>query len=352
MTSTKNKNIARIENELVFNYQYAFSAKEQKTMLFLIANLEKDNDSVIVSIKDIERILKEEDKKWGSSYKDIRELCFSLLDKKFFHKSTVKYKGTLMEAGYNWFQSVVPVSDTEGAAIKFRFSQDALPFLLQLKEYVQINIQEVKHMKSGHSIRLFQILKAKRNRNKEYTSFTEAAFTVEELKSLLGLEDKYPRYNNFRQKVLDIAQQEINERTSIYFDIRNKYENSREKRIQKLVFKIFDTAESAKTTKQPLLESGQKINENPYHDKIFEIGEFKKKFPKIHKAITDKVIQQYKSISDGKPIVHFDKMIENSVLSLSENYFKCFVSQVISEPSKIAQAKEMFEKMGVPIKIK
>ena len=352
MALSKNKSIARIENELVFNYQYAFSAKEQKTMLFLIANLEKDNDSVIVSIKDIERILKEEDKKWGSSYKDIRELCFSLLDKKFFHKSTVQYKGTLMEAGYNWFQSVVPVSDTEGAAIKFRFSQDALPFLLQLKEYVQINIQEVKHMKSGHSIRLFQILKAKRNRNKEYTVFTEAAFTIDELKSLLGLEDKYPRYNNFRQKVLDVAQQEINERTSIYFEMNYKYENNREKRIEKIVFKIFDSAESAKTTKQPLLESGQKKSENPFQNKNFELAEFKKKFPKVHKVITEKVIEQYKNLSDGKPIIHFDKMIENSVLSLSENYFKCFVSQVVKEPSKISNAKEIFEKMGVPIKLK
>jgi hypothetical protein len=61
----KTKTIARLENELVFYYQNAFSAKEQKTMMYLIANLEKRNDSVIVSIKDIEGMLKEDDKKWG-----------------------------------------------------------------------------------------------------------------------------------------------------------------------------------------------------------------------------------------------------------------------------------------------
>lgn len=352
MAAKKIKSVARLENELVFNYQYAFSAKEQKTMLFLIANLEKETDSVIASIKDIERILKEDDKKWGSSYKDIRELCFSLLDKKFFHKSTVHYKGTPMEAGYNWFQSVVPVADNEGTAVKFRFSQDALPFLLELKEYVQINIQEVKHMKSGHSIRLFQILKAKRNRSKEYNIFTEVAFTIEELKSLLGVEDKYPRFNNFRQKVLDVAQQEINGRTSLYFDMNCKYGNNREKKIEKIQFKVFDGEKEANDHKQLRLDFEEKKETNPYQGKPFEINEFKKRFSKVYLSIKNKVTEQYKELGNGKPINNIDKILENSINGLSENYFNFFIGQSIKEPSKIANAKEMFEQLGVPVKIK
>lgn len=351
MALKKIKSIARLENELVFNYQYAFSAKEQKTMLFLIANLEKESDNVIASIKEIERILKDDDKKWGSSYKDIRELCFSLLDKKFFHKSTVHYKGTAMEAGYNWFQSVVPVEDTDGAAIKFRFSQDALPFLLQLKEYVQINIQEVKHMKSGHSIRLFQILKAKRNRNKEYNQFTEAAFSVDELKSLLGVEDKYPRFNNFRLKVLDIAQQEINGRTSLYFDINYKYGNSRDKKIDKVIFHVFDSEKEANEHQQLRIDT-EKKEVNPYEGKPFEINEFKMKFPKIHASIKAKMIEQYKELGNGQLMSNFDSMIENSTTGLCENYYNFFISQKDKDAAKLASAKEMFEKMGIPVKIK
>jgi plasmid replication initiation protein len=354
MAVIKPKSIARLENELVFNYQYAFSAKEQKTMLFLIANLEKDNDSVIVSLKDIERILKEDDKKWGAAYKDIRELCFSLLDKKFFHKSTVMYKGTAMEAGYNWFQSVVPIANTDGTALKFRFSQDALPFLLQLKEYVQINIQEVKHMKSGHSIRLFQILKAKRNRNKEYNAFTEAAFTIEELKSLLGVEDKYPRFNNFRQKVLEIAQEEINGRTSLYFEIACKYGNNREKKIEKIVFTIFDGEKEAKeyALNGLKIEAKKEIPQNAYQGKSFDMSDFKKGFPKIYTAIKNKVIEHHKDLGNGQLMMNFDKITENSINGLCESYFNFFISQSITEPSKIANTKDMFEKMGIPIQIK
>ena len=179
-------------------------------MLFLIANLEKGDDSVTVSIKEIENILKEEDKKWGESYTQIKELCFALLDKKFFHKSKIKYKGAYMEAGYNWFQSVVPLDgNNSGTFIKFRFSQDALPFLLQLREYVQINVKEIKHMKSGHSIRLFQLLKAKRNKSREFTDCTEVSYTIDDIKILLGVEEKYQWYrihlhlcDNFGSNVL------------------------------------------------------------------------------------------------------------------------------------------------------
>lgn len=353
MTLKKNKTVARLENELVFNYQYAFSAKEQKTMLFLIANLEKENDSVIVSIKDIERILKEDDKKWGSSHKDIRELCFSLLDKKFFHKSTVMYKGTVMEAGYNWFQSVVPVSDGEGTAVKFRFSQDALPFLLQLKEYVQINIQEIKHMKSGHSIRLFQVLKAKRNRHKEHNSFTEVGFGIDELKSLLGVENKYPRFNNFRQKVLDVAQREINGKTSIFFDISCKYENNREKRMEQVLFKIFDDENTATKHKQLRLDfEVEKKETNPFEGKEFNFSDFKKQFPKIYKSIAEKYSTQYKNLIGDKPMANFENVLQNAIVGLCENYHKFFIGQLIKEPEKLASAKKMFEELGIPVKAK
>jgi plasmid replication initiation protein len=352
MVIQQNKSVARLENDLVFNYQYAFSAKEQKTMLFLIANLEKESDSVMVSIKDIESILKDDGKKWGASYKDIRELCFSLLDKKFFHKSKVKYKGTTMEAGYNWFQSVVPVADNEGTALKFRFSQDALPFLLELKEYVQINLKEIKHMKSGYSIRLFQLLKAKRNKSKEYNVFTEVAFEVEELKSMLGVNDKYPRFNNFRQKVLDVAQQEINGRTCLYFDMSYRYGNSREKKIDKIIFKIFDSEKEANAHTQLRINFEPKKEINPFQDKIFELNEFKKRFSKIYGSIKEKINEQYKELNDGKQINNLGSMVDDSIYKMSEYYFDNFISQTVKEPTKITNAIETFEKLGIPVKTK
>ena len=45
-------------------------------------------------------------------------------------------------------------------------------------------------------------------------------------------------------------------------------------------------------------------------------------------------------------MANFDTMIENSIIGMSENYFKLFISQSIKEPDKVGSAKDMFEKMG------
>jgi plasmid replication initiation protein len=339
------RTIARIENELVLNYQYVFSAREQKVMLFLIANLEKGDDSVTISIKEIENILKEEDKKWGESYTQIKDLCFSLLDKKFFHKSKIKYKGAFMEAGYNWFQSVVPLEgNSSGTFIKFRFSQDALPFLLQLREYVQINIKEIKHMKSGHSIRLFQLLKAKRNKNREFTDCTEASYTIDDLKTLLGVEDKYPRFNNFRQKVLDVAMEEINEKTSIFFQIVYKYQNTREKKIDHLNFKIYDSQEKAEQHAQKQLKRGpaveKKKKETP-KELVFNMAQFKKKYAKVYAIIHQKSTDDYAAMNQNGNMLHLDKLIENHTEGVCKLYFDCYVTKTNTKTDALAMLQKI-----------
>lgn len=337
------KIIARIENELVFNYQYVFSAREQKVMLFLIANLEKGDDSVTMSIKDIENILKDEDKKWGESYKQIKDLCFSLLDKKLIHKSKTKYKGAYLEAGYNWFQSVVPIEDnTTGTFIKFHFSQDVVPFLLKLKEYVQININEIKPMKSGHSIRLFQLLKAKRNKNREFTDCTEASYTVEDIKTLLGVEDIYPRFNNFRQKILDVAMAEINENTSIFVQIVYKYQNTRMKKIDHLTFKIFDNKEKADLHNQKKLTLSKAPEKKKAHKEVvFNYTQFKKKYAKVYASIHKKSTDDYTAMSQGKNMVHFEKMIDNHTEGVCKLYFDCHITKTNTKTDALAMLQKI-----------
>ncbi len=339
------KTVARIENELVLNYQYVFSAREQKAMLFLIANLEKGDDSVTVSIKEIENILKEEDKKWGESYTQIKELCFALLDKKFFHKSKIKYKGAYMEAGYNWFQSVVPLEgNNSGTFIKFRFSQDALPFLLQLREYVQINVKEIKHMKSGHSIRLFQLLKAKRNKSREFTDCTEVSYAIDDIKILLGVEEKYPRFNNFRQKILDVAMEEINEQTSIFFDIEYKYQNTREKKIDQITFKIFDAKENADLYKQKQLKSGRNIEkkkEKIPQKLVFDFTKFKKKYANVYNIIHQKSTNDYAVMNKSGNMLHLDKLIENHTEGVCKLYFDCYVAKTNTKTDALSMLQKI-----------
>ena len=72
-------------------------------------------------------------------------------------------------------------------------------------------------MKSGFSIRIYQMCKSyyyehiRHGRN-------VLAVSIRELKSRLGISDKYPDFRNFRRKVLLVAKNEINENTSLFID--------------------------------------------------------------------------------------------------------------------------------------
>ena len=334
-------NIARIENDLVLNYQYLFSAREQKTMLFLIANLENDSDSVTICTKDIENILKDEDKKWGNAYNQITDLYKSLLGKKFYHKTNVRYKGSRLDAGYNWFQSIVPVENRNRTMVRFRFSQDTLPFLLKLKEYVQINTLEVKHMKSAFSLRLFQLLKARRNRTKEHTICTEFPYTVDELKSLFGLENKYPRFNNFRQKVLDVALNEINGKTSIFFKLAYQYQKSREKKIESINFKVFDCEADAQAYERQFQLNFEAKRKN-LSQKPFSIDSFQRTYPKIYKIAQKKTRQEFEVLASETSVSNLGEIIEKQIEATCKLYFDCQIAKTNNHIEALTMVKKIF----------
>jgi hypothetical protein len=110
----------------------------------------------------------------------------------------------------------VPKYDEDGVlCIEFGFSPQMKPFLLGLKEkFTRFEFIEVARMKSGFSIRIYQMCKSYYYENIRHGR-NVLAVGVRELKQRLGISDKYPDYRNFRRKVLDVAKAEINAKTSL-----------------------------------------------------------------------------------------------------------------------------------------
>jgi len=74
---------------------------------------------------------------------------------------------------------------------------------------------ETLKMKSGFSIRLFQVMRAHRNKMATYQKVSELRYELDSLKQLLGIEGKYDDFRNFKKKVLQVIEREINQFTSI-----------------------------------------------------------------------------------------------------------------------------------------
>ena len=213
------RQVARIENRFIFHAQYKLSPREQKLILYLIANMdnkEKRFYEQTVTVRELEKLLKKDSKKWGGLYKELTDLTKRIRNKGIEFDTSAVVDGQRFPGYINWFQSVTPMENENGeVAIRFLFSEDLKPFLIDLSQYARINYAETAQLRSGFSIRMFQIFQAHRGKMRAHEKRSELAYLLVDLKKLLGLEDKYPDFRNFRRRVLNLVDREINEHTSI-----------------------------------------------------------------------------------------------------------------------------------------
>lgn len=92
----------------------------------------------------------------------------------------------------------------EGAGqIEARFNDELLPYLLELSgNFTKAQLAELLKLKGASSFRIYWLLR-------EYDSFGKRVIALSELKAILGLTQEYDRFNNFRLRVLDKAQEEL-----------------------------------------------------------------------------------------------------------------------------------------------
>lgn len=115
-----------------------------------------------------------------------------------------------------------PFCRYENEIFTLRFEQSMEEYLLELKDkFTVYNIDNIVDLKSNYSIRIYEVLKS-------YEWLNEAVFDLDEFKKIIGVKsfddesqkwcDLYPRYPNFKQRVLLVAQKELEEKTDIQFD--------------------------------------------------------------------------------------------------------------------------------------
>ena len=89
---------------------------------------------------------------------------------------------------------------------------DALPLMFDFKnKYFTYQLWNALRLKSSNQIRLYEILK-------QYETIGKREISVAELRDLIGIDpNEYPRWDNFKTKVLDSCQQALAENTDITF---------------------------------------------------------------------------------------------------------------------------------------
>jgi Initiator Replication protein len=331
MNTDMTDKIAKIDNTFILNAQYRMTAKEQKVLYYLISHLnpknEKDFNIITVPIRQIEETLKEASKKWGSLYEEIQRLCDTMISKNIKFPTNVLIDGKPLTGRINFFSSIRPLIDNEGqTAIKFSFSPDMRPFLLQLHHYVNIGVLEVVPMKNAHAIRMYSIFKSERDRLKGMKNIINMSYGLDELKAILGIEDKYNSdyFKNFKVNVLDRIRDEINE-TCPTMIVKYEYLKTRRK-VTGVMFTVYEKKQPVAVLDKPKKEpKPQKENLKDYtpsekelevltrskkkaFEKLIELGVFEGiAYKQIIPTIKGSEFDGYEDIFIEKAILHFEK---------------------------------------------
>ena len=99
--------------------------------------------------------------------------------------------------------------------VEISASVPAMPLMFDFKErYFTYKLWNALRLKSANQIRMYEILK-------QYEKIGQREISVSDLRELLGVApNEYPRWNNFKVRVLDSCQQALRDTTDICFDYR------------------------------------------------------------------------------------------------------------------------------------
>ncbi|MBG8556139.1 replication initiation protein [Hymenobacter guriensis] len=255
MDATPDKRVA--QHNALINARFSFVPLQMRLFVSLLSRIDFEDVDFKEHFIPLDELVFE--RRGGSAYEQVDEMCKGLASftlyieeleektRKRRRKPSYTYIPLMAEAGYR--------ADLGGVVASF--NPKIMPYLLQLREcgnFTTADMQQVLKLKSPQSLRIYWLLK-------EYAGFGRRTISVEDLRFVLGIEEhEYPRFSNFKARVLDKAQSEIAET-----DIPFTYELEREgKTVARIKFLFEQLAASA--TKKTLPGAAE------WADALLQIG--------------------------------------------------------------------------------
>lgn len=215
----KNRNIVKQDYQLV-NAKYKLTTAEIRFVMIALTQLE-NNDT---ELTEYEIKVSELEEKLQTEQNETRL-------KQFAKKLLSKPLEVPTEDGFivaNWFADVEYIKGQ--SKFKVSFSKKLIPYLLELKKrYVSYNLKNILPLTSSYSVRIYQLLK-------EYEKLKIRYIKVEELMDILQVPNSYKIYDNFKRKVLQVAEKELAEHTDISFTFEEEKEG---RKVDRLILRIY-----------------------------------------------------------------------------------------------------------------
>lgn len=198
-----NNNWVYQSNKLI-EASYSFTVLEQKLIRLLASMITKDD----VDLKEYQFSATDLSKTLNIHKRNIYRELDSVTDKLMARFIKMKNDDT---KEFDKFHLIKTAKLRNGILI-LKIDEDMKDFYLKLNWYTKYQLKNIMQFKSTYSFRLYELLK-------QYEGIGNRLITIDALRIGLDIEkEQYPKYSNLKQKVINVAQNEINPKTDISFD--------------------------------------------------------------------------------------------------------------------------------------
>ena len=200
-----------VNDNALINASYNLDLVEQRLILLAIIEARQSgkginaNDPLIIHA---ESYINQFSAHRNTAYQALKDACDDLFARQFSYQS-LSDKGNIQHHKSRWVSEVIYVE--KEAVVKLIFAPAIIPLITRLEEqFTKYDIEQVSGLTSAYAVRLYELLIAWRSTGK--TPIIE----IQKFRQKLGvLDTEYKQMNDFKKRVLDIAINQINEKTDI-----------------------------------------------------------------------------------------------------------------------------------------
>lgn len=193
------------------NASYNLDLVEQRLILLAIVEARESgkginaNDPLTVHA---ESYIKQFDVHRNTAYQALKDACDDLFARQFSYQEINK-NGGLEHVKSRWVSEIRYID--ADASVKFIFAPAVVPLITRLEEqFTSYELEQVAPLQSKYAVRLYEILIAWRSVGKT------PIFEIEDFRNKIGVcVSEYKTLWNFKQRVLELAIEQINEHTDI-----------------------------------------------------------------------------------------------------------------------------------------
>ncbi|RZK35902.1 MAG: RepB family plasmid replication initiator protein [Hymenobacter sp.] len=194
------------QHNALINARFSFVPLQMRLFLALLSRIEFNDVDFGEHFVPFSELVYE--RHGGSAYEQIDDMCNNITSFKLYielleegtnkrrRRPKYDYIPLMAKAGY----------DGERGGVVATFNPLIMPYLLQLREngnFTLAALDELRKLKSPDSARIYWLLR-------EYANFGERTISISQLRFLLDIaENEYPRFSNFKVRILDKAQIEL-----------------------------------------------------------------------------------------------------------------------------------------------